>query len=53
MQDADFRRTIQVTTRPYRDPLEKAGTIDLPTVRTVILMIRQYKYLAHGKREFG
>jgi hypothetical protein len=27
--------------------------IDLPTVRKTILMIRQYKRLSHGRREYG
>ena len=31
----------------------KAERIDLPTVRKAILMIRQYKQLAPGRRKFG
>ena len=31
----------------------KAAAIDLPTVRKAILMIRQYKRLSPGRRQFG
>lgn len=31
----------------------RADTIDLPTVRKVLLMIRQYKRLAPGLQQFG